>query len=175
MKKEIVLKKCPICGSAPTVRVDDMSGGQYQHYYGSYNHIYKCPKCGVIHVSRDTVGIDSDAKADREAKKAWNAECDKWEKILSWRTAISSLEEGLKPRHDLDALADYVTNTPTEQLDKELLKLSKDLREQLVDLLLSSKYNIFNSWYKKLLISLNTIRTNDILNYYEKDFSNIKE
>ena len=176
MGKEIILKRCPICGSMPTRRAEDMSGANYQHYYGCTDYIYECPKCEVIHVSRDTVYIDSAEKADREAKKAWNAECDKWEKILSWRTAIDSLEDGIEPRYNLDALANYVSNTSTEQLDKEVLKLSKDQREKLVDLLLlSSKYNIFNPWYKKLLISLNTMRTNDILDYYKKDFAKVKE
>ena len=174
MGKEIILKKCPICGSIPNHRADDMSGANYQHYYGCNNHIYKCPNCGVIHVSRDTVYIDSDEKADREARKAWNDECDKWEKILSWRTAISSLKEGIEPKYNLEGLVNYVTNTPPEQLDKEVLKLSKDEREELVGILLSSDYDIFNPWYKKLLISLNTLRTNDILEYYKEEFSKIK-
>lgn len=174
MGKEIILKKCPICGSIPNHRADDMSGANYQHYYGCTNYIYECPKCGVIHASCSTVYIDDKHKADREAQKAWNAECDKWEKILSWRTAISSLREGLEPKYNLEGLVDYVTNTSPEQLDKEVLKLSKDEREELVNILLSSDYDVFNPWYKKLLISLNTLRSNDILEYYKEEFSKIK-
>lgn len=85
MSKEITLKRCPICGSHPEHRVDDMGTGAYQHYYGAYNYIYKCPKCGMLHVSRDTVYIKTGEEADRKAKQAWNAECDKWEKTLAWR------------------------------------------------------------------------------------------
>lgn len=174
MGKEIILKRCPICGSIPNHRAEDMSGANYQHYYGCTDYIYECPKCKVLSASRCTVYIDSNEKADREARKAWNAECDKWEKTLSWRTAISSLKEGLEPKYNLEGLVDYVTNTSPEQLDKEVLKLSKDEREELVSILLSSDYDIFNPWYKKLLISLNTLRTNDILEYYKEEFSKIK-
>ena len=85
MSKEITLKRCPICGSHPEHQVDDMGTGSYQHYYGAYNYIYKCPKCGMLHVSRDTVYIKTGEEADRKAKQAWNAECDKWEKTLAWR------------------------------------------------------------------------------------------
>jgi len=85
MKKEITLKRCPICGSMPNRRVEDMSGSNYQHYYGCTDYIYECPKCKVLSASRCTVYIDSNEKAEREAQKAWNAECDKYEKLLSWR------------------------------------------------------------------------------------------
>ena len=85
MKKEIVLKRCPLCGSYPTHRVEDMGTAPYQHYYGCFDYIYECPKCKVLSASRCTVYIDSNEKAEREAQKAWNVECDKYEKLLSWR------------------------------------------------------------------------------------------
>jgi len=179
MKKEIVLKRCPICGAMPNRRAEDMSGGNYQHYYGCTDYIYECPKCKVLSASRCTVYIDSNEKAEREAQKAWNAECDKYEKLLSWReeesdNKVSSIRYGLEPHYNLDGLADYVAKTPTEQLDREVVALSKSEKEDLVDMLLSSKYNIFNPWYKKLLISINSPRTNDILSYYKKGFDKVK-
>lgn len=175
MKKEIILSRCPLCGAYPNHRVEDMGQPPYQHYYDSFDYIYECPKCKVIHVSADTVYCKDRNEAEREAKEAWNKKCKEWEKTLSWRNAIDSIAYGLEPHWDLDALADYVTNTPVEQLDREVAALNIEQREQLVDMLLSSKYDIFNPWYKRLLISLDTFRTNDILSYYKKGFDEVKE
>ena len=179
MKKEIILKRCPLCGSMPTHQVDDMGTAPYQHYYGSFNYIYKCPKCGVIHVSADTVYHKSGEEADAAAKELWNKKCDEWEETLSWReeesdNKVTSIRYGLEPHYNLDGLADYVAKTPTEQLDREVVTLSKSEKEDLADMLLSSKYNIFNPWYKKLLISINSPGTNDILSYYKKGFDKVK-
>lgn len=175
MPKEIILKRCPICGSYPTHRVEDMGGANYQHYYGCNDYIYECPKCKIIHVSRDTVYIKTGKEADRKAKQAWNKECEKWEKTLSWRTKLDSLAEGLEPKYDLNALADYVKNTPVEVLDREVAELTKESKQQLVNMLLCSKYNIFTPWYKRLLISLDTLRSKDILDYYKDGFDKVKE
>ena len=179
MKKEIILKRCPICGSLPNHRAEDMGGANYQHYYGCTDYIYECPKCKVLSASRCTVYIDSNEKAQREAQKAWNKECEKYEKLLSWReeesdNKVSSIKYGLEPHYNLDGLADYVASTPVEQLDREVAALSKSEKEDLVDMLLSSKYDIFNPWYKKLLITLDTFQTRDILSYYHNKFDKVE-
>ena len=75
----------------------------------------------------------------------------------------------------LNALADYVKNTPVEVLDREVAELTKESKQQLVNMLLCSKYNIFTPWYKRLLISLDTLRSKDILDYYKDGFDKVKE
>jgi len=92
-KKEITLKPCPICGSLPRHRVEDMGTGSYQHYYGCTDHIYECPKCGIIHASGDTVYSKDADEAERVARTSWNKQCDKWEKTLSWRTPTDTTQE----------------------------------------------------------------------------------
>ena len=175
MKKEIILSRCPLCGSMPVHQVDDMGTAPYQHYYGSFNYIYRCPKCGVINVSADTVYRKSGEEADAAAKELWNKKCAEWEETLSWRNEVDSLAEAMAPRYDLDALANYVTKTSPLELDREISKMKNYEKEELVDMLVSSKYNIFNPWYKKLLISINSPRTNDILKYYKRGFDKIEE
>ena len=85
-KKEITLKPCPLCGSMPRHKVEDMGTGSYQHYYGCTDYIYECPKCGVIYASGDTVYSKNADEAERIARESWNKQCDKWEKTLSWKT-----------------------------------------------------------------------------------------
>ena len=175
MKKEIILSRCPLCGAYPTHRVDDMSGPRYQHYYGCFNYIYECPKCKIIHACADTVYCETVEEADTEAKESWNKKCAEWEETLSWRNEVNSLEEAMAPKYDLDALANYVTKTSPLELNREVRRLSDSEKEDLVDMLLSSKYNIFNPWYKKLLISIGSPRTKDILEYYKNGFDKVKE
>ena len=59
-------------------------------------------------------------------------------------------------------------------LYQEAIALGEYQRDDLINILLSSDYNIFVPWYKKLLINTNTFRSNDILDYYKEDFADVK-
>ena len=61
-----------------------------------------------------------------------------------------------------------------EALYQEATALNEYQMEDLIDILLSSSYNIFVPWYKKLLIYANSFRSNDILDYYKKSFDKVK-
>ena len=65
-------------------------------------------------------------------------------------------------------------NNP-EALYQEAIVLDEDQRDDLIGILLSSVYNIFVPWYKKLLINTNTFISNDILDYYKESFDKVKE
>ena len=105
-KKEIALKPCPICGSMPNHRAEDMGGANYQHYYGCTDFIYECPTCKQLYASACNVYTKTTDEARQNAKKAWNKECEKYEKFLAWRTPSNtiavnkSLVEGAKKRLD---------------------------------------------------------------------------
>jgi hypothetical protein len=61
-----------------------------------------------------------------------------------------------------------------EALYQEAIALNKYQMEMLINILLSSSYNIFVPWYKKLLIYANSFRSNDILDYYKESFDKVK-
>ena len=64
-------------------------------------------------------------------------------------------------------------NNP-EALYQEAIALDEDQKGDLIGILLSSDYNIFVPWYKKLLINTNTFTSNDLLDYYKEDFDEVK-
>lgn len=64
-------------------------------------------------------------------------------------------------------------NNP-EALYQEAIALDEDQRDDLIGILLSSSYNIFVPWYKKLLINTNTFTSNDLLDYYKESFDKVK-
>ena len=67
-------------------------------------------------------------------------------------------------QHDKDQVALY----------KEAIELDEDQINDLVGILLSSKYNIFVPWYKKLLIYLkDNFQAQDILEYYKEQFKKV--
>ncbi len=63
-------------------------------------------------------------------------------------------------------------NNP-EALYQEAIALEKNQRDHLISILLSSDYDIFVPWYKKLLTNTNTFRSNDILDYYKESFDKV--
>ena len=77
--------------------------------------------------------------------------------------------------------SEYVVNyvrshdNDPEALYQEAIMLNEYQRGNLVNILLSSDYNIFVSWYKKLLIYINSSRSNDILDYYKEEFDEVEE
>jgi len=62
-----------------------------------------------------------------------------------------------------------------EALYQEAIALDEDRRDDLIDILLSSDYDIFVPWYKKLLVNTDTFTANDILDYYKKRFSTVED
>lgn len=62
----------------------------------------------------------------------------------------------------------------SEALYQEAIALDEDQRDDLIGILLSSDYNIFVPWYKKLLINTNTFISNDLLDYYKESFDKVK-
>ena len=62
-----------------------------------------------------------------------------------------------------------------ESLYQEAIALDEYQRDDLIDILLSSDYNIFVPWYKKLLRHTNTFTSNDILDYYKESFDKVEE
>ena len=63
----------------------------------------------------------------------------------------------------------------SEALYQEAIALEEDKRDNLIDILLSSDYNIFVPWYKKLLRHTNTFTSNDILDCYKESFDKVEE
>lgn len=61
-----------------------------------------------------------------------------------------------------------------EALYQEAIALDEYRRDDLIDILLSSDYDIFVPWYKKLLINTNTFTSNDILDYYKENFDKVE-
>ena len=60
-------------------------------------------------------------------------------------------------------------------LYQEAIVLEEDQRDDLIGILLSSDYNIFVPWYKKLLRHTNTFTSNDILDYYKESFDKVED
>lgn len=75
--------------------------------------------------------------------------------------------------------SEYVVNyvkshdSNPEALYQEAIALKENQRDNLIDILLSSDYNIFVPWYKKLLINTNTFTSNNILDYYKESFDKV--
>ena len=61
-----------------------------------------------------------------------------------------------------------------EALYQEAIALDEYRRNDLIDILLSSDYDIFVPWYKKLLINTNTFTSNDLLDYYKESFDKVE-
>ena len=76
--------------------------------------------------------------------------------------------------------SEYVVNyikshdNDPEALYQEAIALDEDQRDDLIGILLSSAYNIFVPWYKKLLINTNTFTSTDLLDYYKESFDKVK-
>lgn len=64
-------------------------------------------------------------------------------------------------------------DTNPEVLYQEAIALDEYQRDALISILLSSDYNIFVPWYKKLLSQANTFTSNDILDYYKERFDKV--
>ena len=79
---------------------------------------------------------------------------------------------GSGSKYVVEYIKEHETNQ--EALYQEAIALNEYQMEDLIDILLSSSYNIFVPWYKKLLIYANSFRSNDILDYYKEEFDNIK-
>jgi len=62
-----------------------------------------------------------------------------------------------------------------EALYQEAIVLDENQKDDLIGILLSSDYDIFVPWYKKLLINTNTFISNDILDYYKESFDKVRE
>ena len=74
-----------------------------------------------------------------------------------------------------DRVVEYVKshdNNP-EALYKEAIALNNYQREDLIEILLTSDYNIFVPWYKKLLINTNTYTSKEMLMIYKKSFDEV--
>ena len=59
----------------------------------------------------------------------------------------------------------------------EVNALNEDQQEDLINMLLSSDYDIFTQWYKDLLLRMaekyDNFRAKDILEYYHKSFEKV--
>ena len=64
-------------------------------------------------------------------------------------------------------------DTNPKALYEEAIALDEYQRDDLIHILLSSDYNIFVPWYKKLLLQTDTFTANDILDYYKESFDKV--
>lgn len=62
-----------------------------------------------------------------------------------------------------------------EALYQEAIALNEYRRDDLINILLSSDYNIFVPWYKKLLVNTDTFTANDVLECYKKSFDKVED
>ena len=76
------IKVCPICGSIPIMKVEDMGRPNGRGYPGCFSYTISCPHCDLPkHVGSDTVCHDPDT-AHRLSRERWNEEVDRIQAFL---------------------------------------------------------------------------------------------
>ena len=76
------IQVCPICGSAPVLKITDMGKPNGRGYPGCYDYTMSCPCCDLPkHVGSDTVCHNSD-EAHRLSIERWNEEVDRIQAFL---------------------------------------------------------------------------------------------
>ena len=71
----IVIKPCPICGSAPFLSVKSLDFGDGHGYPGNYMYHYNCPCCGILETDGYSDVYDMDGEhplATIKVAKEWN-------------------------------------------------------------------------------------------------------
>lgn len=86
-----IIKLCPICGSAPQLKIEDMGLPGGHGYPGCYSYTMSCPHCDLPkHVGSDTVYRPQN-DAHRKTIEDWNKEVERIQKFL---------DERKEPYHD---------------------------------------------------------------------------
>lgn len=81
----ISVKACSVCGEHPELKKETLERGRGGGYPGCYEYEYQCGYCQLLKggVTND-IYVSSD-EAINTAKKSWNEEVDRIDKILQQR------------------------------------------------------------------------------------------
>jgi hypothetical protein len=87
-KKEIPyisVKACPVCGEHPELKKETLERGRGCGYPGCYDYEYQCGYCQLLKGGTTHDIYVSSEEAINLAKKAWNEEVDRIERIIEQR------------------------------------------------------------------------------------------
>lgn len=88
MKKEIPyisVKACPVCGEHPELKQESLGRPGGGGYPGHYDYQYKCGYCRLLKGEEHHDIYGSPEEARNRAKKSWNDEVDRIQKIIDRR------------------------------------------------------------------------------------------
>ena len=79
------IKVCPICGSAPELKITDMGRPNGRGYPGRFWYSLACPHCGLPKEASSETVYHTAEEAHVQVIEHWNAEVDRIQEFINHR------------------------------------------------------------------------------------------